>query len=134
MTRAISSEITFLDAVGKIKAGVQMEVSDYRHLIVHILTDGGGTADLTVKCRGCAVFQPPSDWTAAKSLTNVYEDIGLYDYQNATLTDGSTGFVVAGADDYRLYMIDVDALMYVNFVVTAHAAGQVTVKGYAFSN
>lgn len=134
MTRDISSELTFLSGAASTVAGTFASVADYRHLIIHILTDGGGTADLTVKCRGCAVFAPPADWTAAKSLTNIYENVGMYDYQNAEITIGNTGFTVAGGDDYRLFMVDVDALMFVNFVVTAHAAGSVTVKGYAFSN
>jgi hypothetical protein len=126
-------ELTILSAAAATGAGTAMKVSGFRHVIVSIATDGGGDADLTVKCQGSIQETAPT-WTDAQSVTNHYDFIAMADYEDATFLDGDTGFVVAAADDYRLFMVNVDGLQWLNFRVTARAEGEVTVKARAFSN
>lgn len=124
---------TFLSAQASTGVGKALNVSDYRHIIVFIATDGGSDAALTVKCQG-SISETAPTWGSAQSVTNMWDFVGMYDYEDATLTDGDTGFVVATADDYRMFMINVDGLKWVNFRVTARTEGEVTVIGRPFTN
>lgn len=129
----LADEHLFLDAKGATGAGTAMNVSDFRHITVYVATDGGADAALTVKCAGSIDSTEPT-WASAASVSNEYSYIGMYDYEDATLTDGDTGFVVATADDTQMFTINTDGLIWVNFVVTARTAGEVTVKGRGFTN
>ena len=126
-------EVTVLDAAAATGAGTAVKIGQFRHALVSIATDGGGDAALTVKCQGSIQETAPT-WTSAQSVTNHYDFIHMYDMQNATGLAGDTGFVVATADDYRLFMVNVDGLQWLNFRVTARAEGEVTVKVRLFSN
>jgi|TARA_R100000501_G_C2600594_1_gene97776 hypothetical protein len=123
----------FLDAQGATGAGTALNVSKFRYIVVEVATDGGGTADLTLQCQGALGTTAPT-WTAAQALDNMWDYIALADYNDATFEVGDTGFVVAAADDYRIFEVNVNGLEWVNFRVTAWAAGSVTVRGKAFSN
>lgn len=124
---------TFLNAAGATGAGTAMRVSDYNHVTVFIATDGGGDANLTVKCQGSIEEDAPT-WASAQSVTNMWDFIHMSDLEDQASTDGDDGFVVAGADDYRIYNVDVEGLNWLNFRVTARAAGEVTVVGRQFTN
>jgi len=140
MSRYTTSQHTFLNAAGATGAGTAMRVRDFRHIVVYVATDGGADAALTVLCRGSigdSIANPdaePGDWTAVQSVTNMHENIHMWDLENATGVDGDTGFVVATADDYRMFLVNVEGLEWVNFVVTARTQGEVTVVGKAYSN
>ena len=129
---------TILTAQAATGAGTAMRVSGMRHVIVAVATDGGGTAALTVKAQGSVGKSVVSDaaptWTSAQSVTNHYDFLAMYDYQNGNIVDGDTGFVVASADDYRLFMVNTDGLEWLNFRVTARSAGSVSVWVRAYSN
>lgn len=130
--REVSSEHVFFDAKAATGAGLAMNVREYRHIVVSIATDGGGTAALTCKCQGSIQPTAPT-WANAQSVTNHYDFIAMYDYQDGSITVGDTGFVVATADDYRLFIVNVDGLEWINFRVTARTAGSVTVKGVFYN-
>ena len=130
---AMPERHVFLDAAAAVGVGTALDVTRYRHIMVDIATDGGGDADLTVLCRGTLQTTEPA-WDGAQALDNLHENIALDDMQDATIIAGDTGFVVAAADDFRLFMVNVEGLEFVNFVVTARAQGEVTVTGKAFSN
>jgi hypothetical protein len=139
MYRNKSGQHTFLNAKAATGAGTAMRVTDFQHIIVFVATDGGGTADLTCKCQGsigASLSSPDAEptWTSNQSVTNQWDFVHMWDYQNAVGLAGDTGFVVATADDYRIFMINVDGLEWVNFRVTARTAGSVTVVGKAFTN
>ena len=126
-------EVTIFDAKGATGVGTALNVSDYRHISVSIATDGGGDAALTVKCQGSIAETAPT-WGSAQSVTNMWDFVGMYDYNPATLTTGDTGFVVATADDYKNYTINIDGLKWINFQVTARTEGEVTIKVRPFTN
>lgn len=135
MTRYISGTHTFLNAKGATGAGTPLFVGDCKHILVYIATDGGGDANLTVKCQGSIEDTPPT-WASAQSVTNRWEYIYMNDMEDPSTNniDGDTGFVVAGADDYRLMMVNTDGLSWLNFNVTARSEGEVTVVGKMYSN
>jgi hypothetical protein len=127
------SRHVFFNAQDATGAGTALDVSKYRHIIVDIATDGGSDAALTCQCQGTLQTTAPT-WTAGPTVDNMWDYIHMWDLENATGVDGDTGFVVATADDYRIFMINVDGLEWVNFRVTARTQGEVTVTGKAFSN
>lgn len=129
--RFVTAEHTFFDAKGATGAGTALNVKDFKHIVVTVATDGGSDAAMTMKCQG-AISDTAPTWASAASVTNMWDYIHMYDLQNATGVDGDTGFVVATADDYRIFMVNVDALTWVNFRVTARTQGEVTVKGRGY--
>lgn len=118
-------------------------VSDFRNLLVSIATDGGGTAVATIKCVGTVVDEdgnepspqkPPPDFAAARGVDNFFEFVQMIDKQSSGVgLDGDTGFVVATADDYRLFEVNVNGLAWLSFLPTAGSAGQFTIKGRLFN-
>lgn len=131
--RYITQPHIFLDAKGATGAGTALRVTDFQHISVFIGTDGGADAALTVKCQGALGDTEPT-WASDQSVANPWDFVAMHDYQNSEITDGDDGFVVATADDYRQFVVSVDALDWVNFRVTARSAGEVTVRGRAYSN
>lgn len=133
--RRVSNPYTLLDAKATTGAGTAWRVTDYTHLIIEVSTDGGGNADLKVVCRGTTANIPP-DFAAAATRANFYTDIALYDYTTANCSLGTAGFDTTGApgDSYKIYVINLSGMEWVNFVVTSYAAGNVTVIGRGYSN
>jgi hypothetical protein len=131
----LGKSITLLAARASTGADVATgsPVNDYRHLKVSFATDGGGTAALTVKFRG-SISETAPDFTAAQSVTNMWDNIEVIDLQNGSAIDGDTGVAVASADDYRLFAVNTDGLKHFAAVVTARTAGSVTVKLLGLSN
>lgn len=137
--RYVTGLHTFLNAKATTGTGTALKVSDFKHIVVTIATDGGADSALTVKCQGAisdvdenGLIEPA--WASAQSVSNMWDYIAMYDYENAEITDGDTGFVTATADDYRQFLVNVDGIDWVNFRVTARTEGEVTVKGKAYSN
>jgi hypothetical protein len=105
-----------------------INVLDFRHMIVAISSDGGGTATATIKCVG-SINETVPDFAAARSVANNFEFIQMIDKQDAgTGLAGDTGVVFAGADNYQQYEINVNGLKWLSFLPTAGSAGQFTIK------
>jgi hypothetical protein len=99
----------------------------YKHLLITLNTDGGGDADMTVKFQGSASDACP-DFAAAQTVNNRWDYIQVVDLEDGNATDGDTGFVVSGADDHRMYEVNINHLKWFNAIITAWAEGEVTVK------
>lgn len=105
-----------------------INVIDFRHMIVAISSDGGGTATATIKCVG-SINETVPDFAAARSVANNFEFIQMIDKQDGgTGLPGDTGVVFAGADNYLQYEINVNGLKWLSFLPTAGSAGQFTIK------
>lgn len=113
-------------------AGKIIDVSDFSTVVFKVATDGGGTAAMTVKCAGSLSDSAP-DFAASQTVSNHYDYIDLIDLQDNASVDGDTGFVVATADDYRTFELNVGGMKYVTFVITAGTAGQVTIDAKLFN-
>lgn len=126
-------ELTILNAQAATGAGTAVRVGAFQHAIIAISSDGGAAANLTVNCQGSISDTAPT-WTGAQTRTNMWDYIHMWDLQNATGLAGDTGLAFAVADDYRVFMVNVDGLQWLNFRVTAWVAGNVTVTCRLFSN
>jgi len=58
----------------------------------------------------------------------------MYDYNDATIVNGTTGVSPGGTDIFKMYLINVDGLDWINFQVSSHVAGNVTVDAKYFTN
>ena len=124
---------TILDAANSTGAGVTLKVEEFRNIILAFMTDGGGDAALTAKVQGSISAAAPN-FGAAQSKTNHWDYISVVDLQNNSAIDGDTGISVATADDYRLLEVNVNALRWINVVITARTEGELTVKAQPFTN
>ena len=128
-----NAPLTLFDAKGATGVSNVIRVKDNRFVVISVATDGGTDANLTVKFQGSIQVVAP-DFSAAQSVSNHYDFIDAFDLEDGASIDGDTGFVVAGADDYRLFELNVNALTHFSARVTARSVGEVTVKLLQFDN
>jgi len=137
MTRQYK-EYTILSAKGATGIGIPVLAEDFKHCIFSFATDGGADAALTVKFQGAisdgATTDQPPTFSSAASVTNHWDYIELIDLENGSAIDGDTGVAVATADDYRLLEANINGLRWLNAVVTARTAGEVTIKVKLYNN
>jgi len=124
-------EHTFLNAQAATGAGLALDVSNYRHIVVSIGTASSG--NLTVKFQGSVAKDAPT-WGSAQSATNHWDYIQIKDLEDGSSVDGDTGFAVVGTDDVRLFEVNTNGLRWLNLNVTARTAGSVTANGSLFKN
>ena len=124
---------TILDAKGATGIGNIIDVSDFRTAIITVATDGGADADLTLKFVG-SVDEIAPDFSAAQSVTNLYDFIQVVDLEDGSPINGDDGFIVATGDNYKIYEVNINALKYMTARVTARLEGEVTVKVYLVNN
>ncbi len=125
-------QYTLLNAKASTGIGVPALIEDFRTAVFAFSTDGGGTANLTVKFQGSTADVCP-DFAAAQSRANHWDFIEVIDYQDGLAIDGDTGVGVVTADDYRQFEANVNGLKWICARVTAYAAGNVTVAVRGFS-
>ncbi len=121
-----------LSAAAAAGAGKAINVQDFRNIVFSLATDGGGSANLTVKFAGSVQDVCPN-FSAAQSVTNMFDYIEVVDLQSGAAIDGDTGVSVAAADDYRLFEANVNGLKWVCAIVTARSAGSVSVNAAVLS-
>jgi len=117
--------------------GTSVDVSPYQQ--VSVVIAGSALADLTVKCKGSFLMSTDTnlDFSAAQSVTNLWDTIAMYDLQNGgdgtnpgTIIAGDTGIVFTGSADVRQFILNTDGLRTINFDVTARVAGNVSVFAF----
>jgi len=105
-----------------------LHVKDYRHLLVSFASDGGGTADATIKCCG-SIQETVPDFAAPRSVANNFEFVMMVDKQSSgSGLPGDTGVVFGGADDYLQFEVNVNGLNFLGFLPTAGTVGTYTIK------
>jgi|TARA_Y100000296_G_C5174000_1_gene258948 hypothetical protein len=129
-TRSASKLTTILSAAAGAGSGTAMSVAPYQHIVVAFASDNA--ADLTVSCQGSIADAEP-DWAGTPSVTVDWDLIGLQHLDDGTILSGDTGLVIA-TDSVFYYMVNTDALNWLNFDVTTYVAGDVTVQVRAFNN
>lgn len=106
-------------------------VEDFRNLVIEL--SSSGNANLTVKFQGSVSDEAP-DFGAAQSADNHWEFINIVDLQDGSPINGDDGIVLSGADDFRLFEVNVNGLKFFNARVTSRIAGSVTIKVKPFTN
>ena len=113
--------------------GNNVYVGDFGNIILSIDTDGGGDAAMTVKIVG-SISETCPDFSAAQSDTNRWDTIESIDLQDGNSILGDDGFVVATADDHVQYEVNVNALKWINCIISGWTEGEVTVKAFLTDN
>lgn len=113
--------------------GRSIFVPDYRNVVFTFDTDGGGDASLTVKFQG-SIQEDAPDFSAAQSATNQWDYIQTKDLEDGSSIDGDTGISVASADDHRSVEANINALRWVNVIISGWTEGEVTVKALLTDN
>lgn len=119
-------EQIMLDAAAATGASTALLVEDFTNITLSLNT--ANSTNATIKFVGSLQDTPP-DFAAAQSVTNRYDYIEVIDLEDGSAIDGDTGIALAGTDDHRLLKINTDHLKWVGVVVTAYAAGNITVYG-----
>lgn len=124
-------EYTILDAAAATGAGKTIFCDDFTHAIVSVNT--ASSANLTLKFAG-AISEPAPNFATAQSASNSFDYLQVKDLEDGSSIDGDTGFAPAGTDDHRMFEVNINAIKYLTAVVTARAAGSVTVKVRLYNN
>lgn len=127
--RSIAGPFTILSAKSSDGVGTEFDVSQYRHVGVEIATTG--SANLTLKCQGSFKELADIDFSVAASPSNPWDYISIHQYRDATI-DASVTF--SGTDDVLVYEVNSNTLRSLNFEVSGHVAGAVTVVIYPVNN
>ena len=113
--------------------GTAFQVSDFKNIQLELFTSGN--ANLTVKIQGS--LRGPNnqpDFSIAASSTNRWDYLAVWDLNPSTLIPGSTGIAVTGTDIVKNLLVNVDGIVWLNCVVTAHAAGTVSANAVVYNN
>lgn len=129
--RQYSGEQLIMSAKGATGIGTPIFVPDFQHLMFTL--SSASNANFTVKFQGSFSDTCP-DFAAAQTNTNRWDYIQVKDYQNNAAIDGDTGVAFAGADDVRQFELNTNGLNWICPVITAYAAGAVSVRLATFSN
>lgn len=122
-----------MDAKASTGIGNPVKCEDYQYKQFSLATDGGGTANFTIKFQGSVSEDAPT-FSSAQSVTNHWDYIDAIDLQDGTSIDGDTGVSVATSDDYRLFEINNKGLKWVCARITSYSAGSITVNLRVFNN
>ncbi len=105
--------------------GKTIYTENFRNALLAFSTDGGGDAALTVKFQGSVSSTTP-DFSASQSVSNQWEYIQVIDLEDGSSIDGDTGVAVSGADDYRLFEMNINHLTWVNAIISGYTEGELT--------
>lgn len=111
-----------------------IEVSDYRHLV--IVLSSQGNANGTVKLAGSYEQSLDDvDFSTAASATNLWDFVAVYNLQNPnSVIPGDTGIVYAGTDAVEQLLVNVDGIKFITLNITAISAGSFNAKVLGYTN
>lgn len=123
---------TCLDAKTDTGWGTEINVADFRHVMVAIST--ASSADATVKVAGSFLKSENVDFTSAAAVDNEWDYIYSYNLQSASGVAGDTGVVYSGTDAVEQLIVNIDGIQTLNLQISAISAGAVTAKVFTVSN
>ena len=126
---------TFFTAKAADGVGLSLFVRDFKNVVVDLITAAlAGGSSVTLKLQG-AIGDSCPDFSAAASVSNPWSFIQGIDLNDGLAKDGSTGFTIAGVDDFKKIEFNVNGLDWVNIQLSGYAGpGNVTAKATAFDN
>jgi hypothetical protein len=98
---------------------------EFQHIVLSV--DSASSANLTIKFQA-SISETMPDFSAAQTASNQWDYIDVKDYEDEASIDGDTGISLSGSDDHRTVMINSDHIRWVNCILTAWSAGNITVK------
>ena len=116
--------------------GKNILVENFRHCILAL--DGFASANMTIKVVGSIGKSPTSDdcpdFSAAQAYDNAWDYIEIVDLEDGGIIDGDTGVAQAGTNDHRLFELNINGLKWINVIITAWSAGNITAKVKMFND
>jgi len=131
MSRQVQLNVPILTAKATTGIGTPQFVSDFRNCVISFATASSG--NLTVKVQA-AIGATCPDFSSAQSATNMWDYVQVVDLNTGVPIDGDTGISVSGTDDFRQFEVNINAVDWLNCVVTARVAGNVTVQATLTDN
>ena len=121
-----------LDAVAANGAGHAVNIKDFKN--VQLLLATSGNTHATIKIQGSlSEIQP--DFGSAATVANPWDFVAVYDLNDpTTVLVGNTGITLTGTDIVKNVLVNVDALTWLNVVVSGYSAGNITAKAGDFTN
>ncbi len=104
-----SPDIIF-DAVTTAGVGQPIYVKDAKHVKVTVATSGVGAGEsFNINFKGSCEEAKP-DFSTAKSITNLWDYLEAIKQADGTPIDGVAGDLFTGANDVRIYELNVNGL------------------------
>ncbi len=126
---------TILDAAAATGVGTAMHTPDFDDLTLQVSAALNST--LTFKVQGSVSTTCP-DFSAAQSSTNHWDYVAVYDLNDpSAIITGDTGVSLnndTAANNCHNYIVNADALRWLNVSVTAWTDGSLSVVAYGQSN
>ena len=102
-------------------AGLVMEVSDFRHLILALNTTGNGA--MVINVQGSIQEAKPT-FTSAASPTNQWTYLQIVNLDDQSVVNGTAGITLTGTDINKMYEINTNGIKWVNLIISSWTAGQ----------
>ena len=138
MPRILSKRHTFMDAVSSATVGTTATVREYRHKVITVTA--AANSSLTFKFQASNGVNVTSDaeptFTSARSTTNLWDYVGVYDLEDGSFIDGDTGVTLnndTAANNTRRYIINDDHCHYLNIEISSYTDGSLSAVG-SFAN
>lgn len=122
---------TILSAKAATGIGTAQYIEDWKIVLLQFAT--ASSANMTVKFQ-ISYSDTCPDFSAAQSVSNHWDYVNVVDLQPGTAIAGDTGIALSGTDDFRNLELNTNGAKWLNAVVTAYAAGSVTVKMKGVNN
>lgn len=126
MPRRVFKTYTLFSAKAATGFSNAIPTDEYRHWT---LTVGAPVnSSLTFKLQGISLDAAP-DFSAARSSTNIWEYIALYDLQDGSFIAGDTGVTInndTAANNCHVYSINTDDISFLSLELSAYTDGSLT--------
>jgi hypothetical protein len=104
--------------------GKKIDVSEFRHITITIDAEEAPSASLFL----VGAIQEAPVFYATRSVSNRWENIAIYDIQDASLIPGDTGLTFTGGDDHRMFTANVDELAWIMLKSADYASGSFNIS------
>lgn len=106
---------------------IPLKTVDFRHLTIWL--DAENSPSVSLKFVGSTSDAEPA-WYEPQSSSGsaIYENIGIYDLEDAALIPGDTGITFAGTDDQRMFTVNTDEIAWISWKSSKYGSGSITFK------
>lgn len=102
-------------------AGIAMDVTDYRHLVLAL--NSTSSAAMVINVQGSIQEAQPT-WASAASPTNQWAYVQIINLDDQSTVNGTTGITLSGTDIAKMYEVNTNGIKWVNLIVSSYSAGQ----------
>lgn len=129
--RQFQEAYTMLNAAAATGSGLPMLVSDFRDLLLTVSSANSGS--FTLKVQGSIATAKP-DFASSASPSNLWTYLQIIDLADQSVINGATGVVATGTDINRQFEVNINGQNWLNVIVTAYSAGNITAVAQPFNS